>query len=274
MTIDIRPVESHAGYRAVERLQRQVWSLPDADIVPDHMLLTIQKNGGLVLGAFSQDRLLGFVFGFLGLTSEGRLKHCSHMAAVVPEVQNRGLGFRLKLAQRDHVLAQGIDLITWTYDPLEGRNARLNLRKLGAVCNTYLRDLYGEMRDGLNQGLASDRFRVDWQIGDDRVGQILGLGRRRLTISQALAGGAVLVNKPAADAEGLLQPAATNSIPVNQRLLIAIPQDFQRLKGGDLALARRWRAHTRALFEEAFAARYVAVDFLVGGRFNAYLLSR
>ena len=95
------------------------------------------------------------------------------MAGVHPAYRNRGLGYSLKLAQREHVLAQGIDLITWTFDPLETRNATLNFHKLGAVCNTYLPNLYGDMRDGLNAGLPSDRFQVDWWIASERVAQRL-----------------------------------------------------------------------------------------------------
>ena len=171
--LPIRPLSTHGEIRAVEQLQREVWDLPDVEVVPLHVLITAAKNGGLLLGAFDDERLVGFVFGFPGLTSDGKLKHCSHMAGVHPAYRDRGLGYSLKLAQRDHVLAQGIDLITWTFDPLETRNATLNFHKLGAVCNTYIPNLYGEMRDGLNAGLPSDRFQVDWWIASERVAQRL-----------------------------------------------------------------------------------------------------
>lgn len=175
MSVEIRPIHTHAEYRAVEQLQREVWGLPEIDIVPDHLLLTAQKNGGLVLGAFDtppgleSQQLVGFVFGFPGLLPDGRVKHCSHMAGVAPAYQNRNVGYLLKLAQRDHVLAQGLDLITWTFDPLESRNAYLNFHKLGVTCRTYLRELYGRMRDGLNFSLPSDRFQVDWHIASAHV---------------------------------------------------------------------------------------------------------
>ena len=167
--MEIRPVTDHAEYRAVESLQADVWNLPDVEVVPLHMLVTAARNGGLLLGAFDGDRLAGFVFGFPGLTADGRLKHCSHMAGVHPDYRDQNLGYRLKLAQRAAVLSQGIDLITWTFDPLEARNAWLNFHKLGAICNTYLRNVYGEMRDGLNAGLPSDRLQVDWWIRSERV---------------------------------------------------------------------------------------------------------
>ena len=150
-----------------------MWDLPDVEVVPLHVLITAAKNGGLLLGAFDGETLAGFVFGFPGLTPDGKLKHCSHMAGVHPAYRDRGLGYSLKLAQRLHVLAQGIDLITWTFDPLETRNATLNFHKLGAICNTYLPNLYGEMHNGLNAGLPSDRFQVDWWIASERVAQRL-----------------------------------------------------------------------------------------------------
>ena len=154
--IEISLVQTHDEYRAVERIQRVVWGHGDLDVVPDHLLVTMQKNGGLVLGAFEtlpeeglgpqEEHAIGLALGFVGRSPAGMIKHCSHMVGVAPAYQNQNVGYRLKLAQREHVLAQGIDLITWTFDPLESRNARLNFRKLGGTCNTYLREVYGHMR--------------------------------------------------------------------------------------------------------------------------------
>ena len=149
---DIRPLRTLDDFRAAEDVQRAAWQSDELDIVPLHMLLTVAKNGGVALGAFAQDQLIGFVFGFLG-TGEHRygpeapaavkLKHCSHQMGILPEWQSKGVGFALKVAQREAVRGQGLRLITWTYDPLESKNARLNILKLGAVCHTYYRDLYG-----------------------------------------------------------------------------------------------------------------------------------
>jgi chorismate synthase len=167
--ITIHPLTTHDELLAVEQLQRDAWGVPEVDVVPLHMLITPPRHGGLLLGAFDGDRLAGFVFGFLGLTADGRLKHCSHMAGVHPDYRGHGVGYQLKLAQRQHVLAQGLDLITWTFDPLETRNAQLNFHKLGAVCHTYIRNLYGAMRAAINVGPPSDRFEVEWWIRSNRV---------------------------------------------------------------------------------------------------------
>ena len=275
--ISIRPIQTHEEYRAVERLQREIWGLQEVEVVPDHLLITVQKNGGLVLGAFEatpegEERLVGFVFGFLGRTPEGRLKHCSHMAGVVPGLRDRNIGYRLKCAQREHVLAQGIDLITWTFDPLEGRNAHLNFHKLGVVCRTYLRDLYGSMRDALNVGLPSDRFQVEWPIDSPRVVERLRCGGSGLSLSDLLAQGVPILN-PAQPGDPV-RPAE-RSLPLEgDRVLVEIPARFQAIKAADLSLARTWRLHTRSLLEAAFAEGYTVVDHLFEAGRSCYLLER
>lgn len=273
MNVTLRPIRTHAEYLAVEDLQRAVWHLAEVEIVPNHLLLTAQENGGLVIGAFdAAEHLVGFVFGFVGLTDDGRTKHCSHMAGVHPDYQSLNIGYRLKLAQRERVLSQGLDLITWTFDPLESRNARLNFHKLGVICRTYRRDFYGVMRDGLNAGLPSDRFRVDWHIASEWVMSLLDGRRRPPTLSTLLTEGAALLNRvPISD---LPRPPERTLPPSGDRILIQIPAHFQAIKAADLGLARAWREHTRALFETAFAAGYTAVDLLFEDGSSYYLLQK
>jgi predicted GNAT superfamily acetyltransferase len=169
---NLKILETPQEMESVEDLQRLVWPGSETEIVPVHLLVTAVHNGGLAIGAYQaakengqMERLVGFVFGFVGLyyTPDGpRPKHCSHMLGVDPALRDQGLGFALKRAQWQMVRHQDIDRITWTYDPLLSRNAHLNIARLGAVCNTYRREVYGQMRDGLNVGLPSDRFEVDW----------------------------------------------------------------------------------------------------------------
>jgi predicted GNAT superfamily acetyltransferase len=278
MNIEIGPIQTHDEFRAVEQLQRQVWGLEDIEIVPDHLLLTAQKNGGLVLGAFDASpggeskQLVGFVFGFAGLSPGGQLKHCSHMAGVAPAYQNRNLGYRLKLAQREHVMAQGIDLITWTFDPLESRNASLNFHKLGATCQAYLRDLYGGMRDALNVGLPSDRFQVAWHIASHQVAVRLRGDRARPSLSVLQTDGISLLNYPLPGDSP--HPRETTLSIEGDRLLIQIPAHFQAIKASDMGLARAWRLHTRVLFEDAFAGGYVVTDLLFEKGQSCYLLEK
>lgn len=269
MTIQIGPIDTHEDYKAVEDLQRQVWGLEEAEIVPLHLLLTAAKNGGVLLGAYDGDQMVGFVFGFPALTAEGTLKHCSHMAGVLPAYRGQQVGYRLKLAQRAQVQAQGIGLITWTFDPLESRNAALNLHKLGATSRTYLPDLYGPMRDALNAGLASDRLQVDWVLDSLAVlGRLQGTALA--TLPELSAAGVAVWNEPPPGTP-LRPPESAVPIP-GDRVLLCIPADFQAIKAADPGLARAWRLHTRELFQAAFLAGYVAIDLLAGGNRSYYLL--
>ncbi len=249
--ITIQPLTTHQEILAVEQLQRDAWGVPEVDVVPLHMLITPPRHGGLLLGAFDGDRLAGFVFGFLGLTPDGRLKHCSHMAGVHPDYRDQGVGYALKLAQREHVLAQGLDLVTWTFDPLETRNATLNFHKLGVVCHTYLRNLYGAMRGAINAGLPSDRFEVEWWIRSQRVVERLRAGE----ISPS--------RNP---------PAGENGAVSRDHILVEVPSNFQALKAIDMDRALRWRLDTRQIFEEAFAQGYWVTDLIKHNDTLAYVL--
>ncbi len=283
--IDIRPIETIADCHAVEELQRRVWPGSDLEVVPLHVLITIAHNGGALLGAWDGETLAGFVFGFLG-TDEGeahrpalaRLKHCSHMLGVLLEYRDRGLGHKLKLAQRDVVLKQGVRLITWTYDPLESRNANLNIARLGAVCKTYKREVYGEMADALNAGLPSDRFQVDWWITSQRVKQRLSGDRPRLTYQSFASAGAPIVNPTRLNTAGLPQMIENITEPLGMLGLVEIPANFQVIKVADNGLAREWKTRTRSIFETAFDAGYIVTDFIyetIDGRQRAfYVLAR
>jgi predicted GNAT superfamily acetyltransferase len=280
-SIMVRPIQTIEEYRAVEGLQRDVWGLDDVEIVPDHVLLTAQKNGGMVLGAFhvapdggEAERLVGFVFGFVGLTPDGRPKHCSHIAGVAPAYQNQNVGHRLKLAQRHYVLSQGLDLVTWTFDPLESRNARLNFHKLGVTCDTYVRDLYGSMRDELNVGLPSDRFQVDWHVASAHVADRLGAGWTGPSLSALQAGGVPVVNRVLPGGGTLPRPSQVVLPFEGERLLVQIPARFQAVKSADLGLALAWREQTRSIFETAFVQGYVAIDLLFEAGQSYYLLRK
>ncbi|MEW6239958.1 MAG: GNAT family N-acetyltransferase [Chloroflexota bacterium] len=262
----IRLLETPEDMTAVEELQRVVWPGSETDVVPAHLLITAVHNGGLVLGAFENEKMVGFVFGFPGIETlpDGpRLKHCSHMLGVLPEHRDSGLGFALKRAQWQMVRHQGLDHVTWTYDPLLSRNAYLNIAKLGAVCNTYLRSQYGDMRDGLNAGLPSDRFQVDWWIRTRRVERRLGKrARGTLSLVQFQEAGTQHLYSPVVRADGLPHPPEDFARPDGRLALAEIPSDFLALKAADFALARDWRFFSREVFETCFAAGYIVTDFV------------
>lgn len=253
--ISIRRLTSAEEMAACEAIQVSTWQMPDPlDVVPAHQLLTAAKYGGLVLGAFAGGQLVGFSYGFVGLQGS-KVLLCSHMLAVLPACRGQGLGYRLKVAQAEEACRLGFDLIHWTYDPLEMVNGNLNIRRLGGIARTYLRNLYGTMNDGLNAGLPSDRLVVEWHLTSTRV-------------REALAAGA-----------GAPQPALESCTPYDGEgdlldgdgpLALTIPARIQQLKQSDPAAALALRLRTRGAFERAFAVGYA----LTGAHGNTYILTR
>jgi len=273
----IRLLESPEDMTSVEELQRAVWPGSETDVVPAHMLITATHNGGLVIGAFIEDQIIGFVFGFPGIEfiPDGpRPKHCSHMMGIHPNHRDSGVGFALKRAQWQMVRHQGLDHITWTYDPLLSRNAYLNIAKLGAVCNTYRRSEYGDMRDGLNAGLPSDRFQVDWWVNTRRVELRLSKrARRPLKLENFSKADLQPLYTPSSGISGLIQPPEHFSTLEGRLVLAEIPSDFSALKDADFSLARDWRFFSREVFETAFAAGYIVTDFVYDQSRSFYVLA-
>jgi predicted GNAT superfamily acetyltransferase len=267
---EIRPLTSLADFHAAEDVQRAAWDSDDIDVVPLHVMLTMAKNGGVALGAFAQDRLVGFVLGFLGTSNRYgpetpaavKLKHCSHQLGVLPAWQSRGVGYALKVAQREAVLNQGVRLITWTYDPLESKNAHLNIAKLGAVCSTYIADYYGELNDDLNRGLATDRFQVDWWIASRRMETYLTRQRTPLQLQHYFEVGTPIINAVQWDDRDLPVCQGPIEPPRSDRFLVEFPADFQAIKRADRPLAVAWRLHLRSICEAAFASGYTVIDCL------------
>jgi predicted GNAT superfamily acetyltransferase len=258
---EIRKVDGSEPLQEFEELQDEVWPGSHVDIVPAHMLLAAIHNGGLLLGAYHNNQLIGISFGFPGINNDKQgmlLKFCSHFLGVHPNWRDAGVGFSLKCAQRQFVIEQRIDLVTWTYDPLISRNAYLNLSRLGTVCKTYLRSEYGPMRDKLNSGLESDRFQVDWWVNSARVEDRLKCKmENRLHLSDLLSMGIEILKM-----KYRRQPANNEAKYDQPMLAIEIPSEFQALKETDLLLAKDWRMITRVIFEKAFARGYLVTDFI------------
>ncbi len=257
--MEIRPVETLEDIHECERLQKLVWGFEDLSVVPHHLIITTLKAGGLLLGAFEGQHMIGFVYGFPGFIIEEKqlkLKHCSLMAAVLPEHRFRGVGYQLKLKQRECVLSQGLDLITWTFDPLQGANAHFNFTKLGVICCQYEPNLYGDIRDELNRGLPTDRFSVEWWIRSPRVtARVERLEKPHF--SRELP----LVNRTAINRRGLLGNLEYDLERKEARLLVEVPRDIRALKEADLDLALRWRLETRKIFAHYFKRGYIASEF-------------
>ena len=267
MSFRIETAQDIAACAATVPIQEEVWS---GDVViPPQLLLAVAHNGGFVgLGyAEGDERAAGFVFGFVGIY-DYHFRHHSHMLAVREAYRGSGLAKALKEAQRDHCLDQGIEVIGWTMDPLESRNAAFNFAKLGAFTREYHRDFYGPMPDKLNAGLPSDRIYVEWPIGHDRTYKRLKGEDRPPTLEQAEGEGIAYTLRADGDRPGKVAPVGNET-----HLLLEIPAQFQELKARDAEAALAWRLAVREAIEPAFARGYAAVEFLRGadGR-GAYLL--
>jgi predicted GNAT superfamily acetyltransferase len=252
-----------------EELQRLIWPGSETDIIPSHVHLAFNLYGGHVLGAMDGDIVVGYAIGFLGTPTDSqdevattKFIHCSHQMGVHPAYRHHKLGYRLKLAQREAVLQQGIELIRWTYDPLMSINAHLNVRRLGVVCNKYLRNFYGSMRDGLNIGLPSDRFHVDWWITSDRVVSRMDKTFRKRDLDDYINEGAQKLNPALYDSKFLLIPCEGLDSLESSLILVEIPSDVQSIKKKDIGIAKAWHQQTREIFEEAFAMDYTVTDFI------------
>jgi predicted GNAT superfamily acetyltransferase len=184
--IEIRHCQGLEELRACVALQKEVWNFTDAELVPLRMFVVAEKVGGQVMGAFAGREMVGFALSVPG-TRSGHVYLHSHMLAVRKDHRNGGLGRRLKLFQREDALARGIELIEWTFDPLEIKNAYLNVEKLGAIARRYNINQYGITSSPLQGGLPSDRLIAEWWLKSRRVEKLLATGenpefRRETTI--------------------------------------------------------------------------------------------
>jgi len=247
-------------------IQREIWS--GDVVVPPQLLLATVHNGGFVAVGYvdGDEEPAGFVYGFLGIY-DYHFRHHSHMLAVRRPHRGSGLAVALKESQRDHCLDQGIEVMGWTMDPLEARNAYFNFAKLGSYAREYHRDFYGAMPDALNAGLPSDRLYVEWPIGNDRTYRRLRGDDPPRSLDQAEGEQVPYLLRAATG-----RPGPVADLGGESHLLLEIPANVQELKTRDQALALEWRLAVRAAFESAFGAGYAAVEFLRSADRGAYLL--
>ncbi len=175
--IELRRCHAIEEFHACVALQKEVWNFTDADLVPLRMFVVADKVGGQVMGAFDGKDMIGFALSVPG-TRSGHVYLHSHMLAVRKDYRNGGLGRRLKLMQREEALSRGIELIEWTFDPLEIKNAYLNIEKLGAIARRYNVNQYGITSSPLQGGLPSDRLIAEWWLKSNRVEALLNGGAR------------------------------------------------------------------------------------------------
>ncbi len=236
--LEIRVLTTLDEFDQTLDLQKRIWGFDESDVVAPRLFSIYRHVGGSVLGAFFGEEMVGYTLAFAGFKSDHSVYWHSHMAGVVPELQGRGIGRRLKLRQRAEALAAGINLIEWTFDPLQMRNAFFNIERLGVVVREYIPNLYGVTSSKLHGSLPTDRLVASWHLESARVlARIDGIGREGDSTSRT----------------------------------INIPED-----AGALALDERLgvQAAVRSEFESAFADGLEVSGFEVSSSGGRYLLTR
>ncbi|MCM3708509.1 MULTISPECIES: GNAT family N-acetyltransferase [Cytobacillus] len=247
VTIDLRILKTASDMNLIQKLEEIIWNMAP---LPVHQTITAAQNGGLLLGAFIEEVLVGFSYGFPGF-NRGKGYLCSHMLGIHPDHQDKGLGALLKQKQKELAAELGYDLITWTFDPLESRNAYLNLSKLNAVCSTYVENCYGDMDDNLNHGLPTDRLKVEWWITSQHV-------EARFSIEAASAEDPFDWGLSEDNFPVLLNTEWNGS---GGPVLVPIPANFQAIKNQNFDLAMDWRFKTRGIFQSLFSQGYAMAGF-------------
>lgn len=252
MSIEIRDFRERSDYEACVRLQMEVWGFAEAEAVPALHLVALHHFGGVSIGAFDGSRMVGFVCGFTGL-DRGTVFHHSHMLGVLPEYRGQRLGEKLKWAQRERVLEQGLSLVNWTFDPLQAPNANLNVNRLGAIARKYRVNLYGESQSPLHGGLPTDRFEAEWHLGGERVLRALRGELSEPPGFEALP----RANRTRRDEAGFLVCEEEPELGISEEaLVVEVPRTITDLMAHDKDLALDWRLKTRRIFQSYFERRY------------------
>ena len=268
MDFRLRDLDGMADMQECEAVQKEVWGFFELDVVPAGLFSVMVHYGAISVGAFAGARMAGFVSGFPGFGEDGAFHH-SHMLAVRPEFQGRGIGLALKWAQADRVLAAGLSRVNWTFDPLQARNAHLNINHLGCVSSVYRLNVYGESQSPLHGGIPTDRLEPDWRLGSERVAR----ARRGELIPPPGIPELASINRVSIRADGL--PASEDpGAPSEAEHLLHIPADLNTIMRRDLGLAMDWRLKSRAAFAALFEQGYEVRGFHRSARETAYRLRR
>lgn len=241
MKIEVRAVTEHGQFQDAVRLQKEIWGFEDIDVLPLRFFVVATKIGGQALGAFDGDRMIGFCMAVPGVRPGGKVYLHSHMLGVLPQYRNQGVARKMKLAQRDEALSRGIDLIEWTFDPLELKNAYFNIERLGAIVRTYRPNQYGVSSAALHGRLPTDRCVAEWWLWSPRVRAII-------------AG----------------QPFERSAIEAR----IPLPQEIGTIRSGNPERAREIQTKTREQFQAALGRDLAVIGFERSEETGTYLLGK
>ncbi|WP_144509637.1 GNAT family N-acetyltransferase [Bacillus sp. FJAT-22090] len=245
--INIRVLKTTEDMLLVQQLEETIWGM---DAIPIHQTLTAVKNGGIIIGAFDGEKLVGFSYGFPGFKNKETYL-CSHMLGIHPDYQIQGIGKRLKDEQLLVAKDMGYNLIIWTFDPLESRNAYLNVTKLYGIVDTYIENCYGEMTGGINAGLPTDRLQVEWRITSERV-------QEKWMPKHIIYENLFQIEYPKEDLPVLVEPELF--APSGQGYEVPIPKQFQAMKTASPEIALNWRLQIRKVIQTLFSSGYALVS--------------
>jgi predicted GNAT superfamily acetyltransferase len=273
----IRELQSHNEFEEIHNLQRAICGISEREAVDPNSLRALAKNGAVILGVFNEQtgEMLAFIFDFPGLTEAGHIEQYSYMMGVHPNYRNKGIGFRLKLEERTRIKAQGLDLVRWNLDPLNGAFATLSFKKLGALGRHYEQEIE-DFPDGPYENAKSRQgLTLEWWIDSPRVNERLDHRARILSLEQAVAGGATLANQAQMTETGL-RLTAFNLKLADPALLIEIPGNLNEVELRNPNFASEWRSGMRDIFGNYLTKGYVVADFFGefqnGYRRNFYLV--
>ncbi len=276
MTVEYVEVRDPGVLWKIMDVMKDAWGMSDyTEAVPPHMMWAVARNGGFLMAAVEDGEPVGFVMGFTGRDEEHGLYHYSHMVGVKRSHRGRGIALRLKLEQREWALRNGFSLIVWTYDPHQGLNARFNFGKLGVVDREFHPNYYGEMRDSINRGLPSDRFRVEWWITSPRVRERIS-GRDRAPSFDEVKDVALSVVETE-DRGGWRAVRSVRLTTENDLVLLEFPGDINVVRDNDFEEALRWKMELRRAFTYYLRKGYIVVEhvpLVEETRRNFYLLWR
>lgn len=227
--IAIRKLESIDDLERCVQLQQSVWQFRDLDVIPRRMFAVARSVGGQVIGAWDGETLAGYALAIPGIR-DGKTYLHSHMLAVLPEYRNRGIGIKLKFAQREDALARGIERIEWTFDPMQVKNAHLNIEKLGAIMRRYTPDFYGPSTSPLHGSLPTDRLHAEWWLRSPRVEAVMA--GKLLPVCEVKDTVAVTYDQKHFD--GTLQPSPVTDL----ESLLQVRQEFLAAFAKDLIVLR------------------------------------
>jgi predicted GNAT superfamily acetyltransferase len=258
--IEYKELMDYSEYNKIEDIQINAWGFPDREVVPKRIIYATHRSGGVVIAAYLNHEIIGYVWGWIGRIDPYGIFIYSHHNAVVREHQNKGVGIQLKHEQRKWALEKNFKIINWTFDPLQSKNSYINLHKLGAICNNYRVKYWGDMHDELNIGIDTDRFYCNWFIDSTHVKKRINMDfedRTEIVNIDRYHSIKTISNN------GILKIKELDFDIIETTIFVEIPIDFTKIMQNNNELAKEWREETRKILTHYFNIGYSVIDFIL-----------